>query len=300
DVEPTLAAKTPQRHERLMRDAEQLCEWLATHPEDRRGATGAVRKSNRTDNDSAKMATSKGVIQGYTGVAAVDAAQPLRGATTMITADAGYHNEANLRALDTMSVEALIADRDRRKRDECFATQSRHRQGAHQLHDKTATPTTSTPTVFTTADFTYGAEARTGVCPAGKSLYRSGGNRKTNNHFGAHFRGAKRDCGPCPLRVQCLRTPDTTPMRNIAIFHGRVDTAELTLTARMQARIDAPEEREAYGRRFATVEPMLGNLRAHKRRDRFTLRGRAKVNGQWTRYCFVHNIEKLAHAGYAA
>ena len=31
-----------------------------------------MRLSNRTDNDSAKMATAKGVIQGYTGVAAVD------------------------------------------------------------------------------------------------------------------------------------------------------------------------------------------------------------------------------------
>ncbi|MGH8710193.1 MAG: hypothetical protein ACREVA_02560 [Burkholderiales bacterium] len=31
-----------------------------------------MRKSNLTDNDSAKMATSKGVIQGYTGIAAVD------------------------------------------------------------------------------------------------------------------------------------------------------------------------------------------------------------------------------------
>lgn len=31
-----------------------------------------MRKSNRTDNDSAKLATGKGVIQGYTGVAAVD------------------------------------------------------------------------------------------------------------------------------------------------------------------------------------------------------------------------------------
>jgi hypothetical protein len=29
---------------------------------------GSIRKSNRTDNESAKLATSKGVIQGYTGV----------------------------------------------------------------------------------------------------------------------------------------------------------------------------------------------------------------------------------------
>jgi hypothetical protein len=47
-------------------------QWLSDHPEDRKGAKGKVIKSNRTDNESAKMATSKGVIQGYTGVAAVD------------------------------------------------------------------------------------------------------------------------------------------------------------------------------------------------------------------------------------
>jgi len=97
-----------------------------------------------------------------------------------------------------------------------------------------------------------------------------------------------------------LRTPDTTPVRNVAFFHGRIDTDGPTYTARMQARLDAPAGREAYGRRFATVEPVFGNLRANKRLDRFTLRGREKVNGQWTLYCLVHNIEKLAHAGYAA
>ncbi len=42
---------------------------LTAHPENRKGSKGATRKSNRTDNESAKMATSKGVIQGYTGVA---------------------------------------------------------------------------------------------------------------------------------------------------------------------------------------------------------------------------------------
>ncbi len=146
-----------------------------------------MRKSNHADNDSAKRAARNGAIQGYTGVAAVDAVhqiivvaqahgtgseeallvpivealQPLCGATTMITADAGYHSEANLRALDTLSVEARIADRDRRRRDERCATQARHRQDPHPLHHKTATPTTLTPTVVTAADFTYDAEART-------------------------------------------------------------------------------------------------------------------------------------------
>jgi len=199
-----------------------------------------------------------------------------------------------------MSVEALIADRDLRQRDEHFATQGRHQQDPHLLHNKRATPTTSTATAFTTADVTYDAEARTGVCPAGKSLYRSGGNRKTNNHVGAHFRGAKRDDGLCPLRAQCLRTPDTTPVRNVTFFHGRFDTDGPTYIARMKARIDAPAGREGYGRRFAAVEPVFGNLRANKRLERFRLRGRAKVNGHWTLSCLVHNTEKLPHADYAA
>ena len=51
-------------------------------------------------------------------------------------------------------------------------------------------------------------------------------------------------------------------------------------------------------RRFATLEPVFGNIRNHKRLNRFSLRGRAKVDSQWELYCLVHNIEKLAHHGY--
>ena len=58
--------------ERLQREAQQLRDFLKQNPEDRRGSKGSIRLSNRTDNESAKMATSKGVVQGYTGVATVD------------------------------------------------------------------------------------------------------------------------------------------------------------------------------------------------------------------------------------
>ena len=67
DVEPTLAVKDVVRRERLVRDAAELRTWLARNPDDRRGETGAARKRNRTDNESATMATSKSVAQGYTG-----------------------------------------------------------------------------------------------------------------------------------------------------------------------------------------------------------------------------------------
>ena len=323
-VEPDLATKDTARRERLERDAQELRAWLTAHPEDRRGPSGGVRLSNRTDADSAKMATGKGVIQGYTGVAAVDSAhqiiveaqahgtgaeqevlvpvvaalEPMLAPTTVLTADAGYHSEANLRHLADQKIDALIADNDLRKRDERFATQDRHRAAPAPLYDKTRAD--AAPRVFQPADFTYDAAARTCVCPAGNALHRSGRDVVTNGYVADHFRGAKGVCGPCPLRAQCLRAPETTPTRQVAFFRGKAPGTPETHTARMKRRLDTPEGRARYGQRFATVEPVFGNLRANKRLDRFTLRGRTKVDGQWKLYCLVRNIEKLAHHGYAA
>ncbi len=326
ELEPDLAAKTTERIARLTRDAEHLRAWLATHPTDRHGPTGGLRKSNRTDNESAKMATDKGVVQGYTGVAAVDAKhqiivnaqahgtgseqelllpivealEALRRSATVLTADAGYHSEANLAELAARQVTALIADPDMRKRDDRFADRAHHTSAPNPLHDKSGTAKKALA-LFTPDDFTYDGEARTCVCPAGKSLNRRGARNVTNGYVGEHFQGAPRDCAPCALRTQCLRTPETTVARNVAFFRGREDTAESeTHTMRMQRRLDTPEGREQYGRRFATVEPVFANVRYNKRLDRFTLRGHTKVNGQWLLFCLVHNIEKLANTGYAA
>ena len=60
-----------------------------------------------------------------------------------------------------------------------------------------------------------------------------------------------------------------------------------------------PFRQALYSRRIATVEPVFANIRHHKRMSRFTLRDTAKVSTQWQLYCLVHNIEKLAHHGYA-
>jgi transposase len=330
-TEPDLAVKAVQRLERLERDATQLREWLAANPTDRRGPKGTIRQSNRTDNESAKMATGKGVIQGYTGVAAVDARHQIiveaqahgtgseqellvpvvvamRAMMTdhsLLTADAGYHSEANLHQLTTLQVDALIADPGMRQRDARFATQDRHKAGPAVLHNKSGPAPPREATVYPPHEFTYDAEARTCVCPAGKSLYRKGSARVTNGYVSAQFQGALRDCLPCTHRAQCLRTPDTTKVRHVAFIHGKVaghvgaPTPE-NHSSRMRQRIDSPEGRRAYGQRFATVEPVFGNLRCNKGLDRFTLRGRSKVEGQWKLFCLVQNIEKLAHHGYAA
>jgi transposase len=331
-TEPELTVKAAQRIARLERDARQLRDWLAANPTDRRGPKGTLRQSNRTDNESAKMATGKGVIQGYTGVAAVDARHQIIVAAqahgtgaeqellvpvvvamrdmladhSLITADAGYHSEANLQQLATRRVNALIADPGMRQRDARFATQREHHQRAPDpLHNKSGPAPPREATVYQPHDFTYDAEARTCVCPAGKSLYRMGRAIVTNGYVGAHFQGALRDCLPCTHRAHCLRTPDTTKVRHVAFLHGKVAGHMRARTpenhsSRMHQRIDAPAGRSAYGQRFATVEPVFGNLRFNKGLDRFTLRGRTKVEGQWKLFCLVQNIEKLAHHGYAA
>ena len=63
---------------------------------------------------------------------------------------------------------------------------------------------------------------------------------------------------------------------------------------RMRRAIDSPRGRQLYSQRIGTVEPVFANIRHNKRLTRLNHRGRAKVNTQWSLYCMVHNIEKLA------
>ena len=322
-TEPALAAKAAERIERLKNEAADLRRWLRRNPDERRGSRGTVRKSNRTDAESAKMATSKGVIQGYTGVAAVDgkhqiiveaqahgtgseqellvpvvrAMKDVLATNSMISADAGYHSEANLKQLADLNISALIADNGMRKRDERFATQGRHKTRPDPLHDKSKVARPAK--LYTPKDFDYDPVRQTCVCPAGKKLYRNGSDCVFRGYAAVKFRGTVRDCVPCDQRERCLRSPETSRTRQVAFFKGKAAKTPVSHTDRMKQRIDTPEGRALYGRRFAIVEPVFANIRHNKRLDRFTLRGRVKVNAQWQLFCLVHNIEKLAHQGYA-
>ena len=167
------------------------------------------------------MATDKGVIEGYTGVAAVDAKH-------QIIVDAHAHGTGSqqelllpvIEALAALHVTALIADPEMRQRDERFADRAHHTTAPDRLHGKTGPAKTSWP-LFAPSDFAYDSDVRPCVCPAGKFLYRKGARNVTNGNVGEHLRGARRDCAPCALRAQCLRTPETTVVRNVALFRGR-------------------------------------------------------------------------------
>jgi len=82
-------------------------------------------------------------------------------------------------------------------------------------------------------------------------------------------------------------------------FFARNQASPHQFTERMKQAIDSSRGRQLYSQRMATVEPVFANLRHNKQLNRFTLRTQPKVNTQWTLYCLVHNIEKLAHHGYA-
>ena len=323
-IEPDLADKAARHIKRLRMDAAQMRQWLSANPDDRKGAKGKIVKSNRSDNESAKMATSNGVIQGYVGVAAVDAQHQviveaqahgtgsehallmpvvdatasLRTEQTLITADAGYHSDANVTALAEGNIPALIADNGMRQRDERFKDQSKHKAKPDPLYNKEGMKPKKAG-LYRPEDFDYDRQAGTCICPAGKVLYQNGANCIHNGYIAVKFQGAQRDCIPCTERDKCLRTPEKTKTRQVCFFRGKADPRAENYSDIMKRAIDSPEGKALYGRRFATVEPVFGNIRYNKGLDRFTLRGQRKVDTQWKLFCLVHNIEKLAHHGYA-
>ena len=61
-----------QQVEKLQKKAELIEKWLAEN-QPKMGAVGREKQSNITDNDSAKMMTSHGIVQGYNNQALIDA-----------------------------------------------------------------------------------------------------------------------------------------------------------------------------------------------------------------------------------
>ena len=321
--EAAVRAREVQYLKTVREQVRKVKAFLASQPENR-GPKGTLRQSNITDPDSAKMKTSHGVLQGYNGVTAVDGKhqviveaqafgegqehgllQPMVEAVrerfrrlgeaqdifakTKLTADAGYHTEANMQYVFDQGMDAYIADRSMRKRDLRFAEADRHKQRTRRERRQRD----GGRHLFQPRDFHHDPKARTCICPAGKRLYRNGANVTVGALNGVKFTGPKSACLPCPLRTQCLRKPDTTPVRQVVFFRGRAPGVPETFTAKMQRKVDSVLGKVIYGRRLATAEPPFADIRHAKGLSRFTLRGRDKVNGQWQLYCIVHNLFKI-------
>lgn len=326
-VEDAVREKEEQYLATVRRQAQKIKTFLATQPENL-GPKGTVRQSNITDPQSAKMKTSHGVLQGYNGVAAVDAkhqvivqaqafgegqehgarkpmVEAVRATFKMITdelnvfrqtrrtADAGYHTEANMQYVFDENIDAYIADKQMRARDPRFAEADRykvrHRKERQHYEGRTV--------LFKPHDFDHDPVEKTCVCPAGKHLYKNGSNITIRGFTGVKFTAPQSACLPCTVRARCLKYPDRTKVRQVVFFKGRSPTAPETFTAKMKRRIDSVKGKLIYRQRLATAEPPFAHLRHAKGLNRFTLRGRNKVNGQWQLYCMVHNLFKIHQFG---
>jgi hypothetical protein len=328
----TSAAKDAKKLEAYRRRAEQIKTFLA-QKEKNLGPSGQEQKSNLTDPESAKMASSRGVIQGYNGLAVVDdRAQivvhaeahgsgyegqllaPLIEATretfgvleagqdlfkkAKVTADSGFHSRAVVAAVELTGADAYIPDRDYRRRDPGFARAGRHKdRDRKERARERAKQAEQKPKRFSLRDFFYDESKELCVCPAGHRLYHSGKHMLFNGYRVAHYKAPITACRGCALRERCLRHPERTPQRSICIIKGREGTRPTNGSGpveRMRRKFDSAAGREIYSRRTGTVEPVFGNLQ-NKGMRRFTMRGRSKVNAQWQLFTMVHNIEKIAH-----
>ena len=114
-----------------------------------------------------------------------------------------------------------------------------------------------------------------------------------NGYYGKSYQGHIKSCKKCKLRSQCIRK-ETTAARQVAILETSKEPGKVKYTQVMRDKFDTPYSRSIYSKRMGTIEPVFGHIRGTKKLDRFTLRGKKKVNNQWLLYCIVHNIGKIS------
>ena len=295
--------------EKLQKQAERIEKWLEKN-DAKIGANGRELQSNVTDNESAKMMTSHGTIQGYNGQALVDKehqvilhaeafgsgqdnqhlAPMVDGAKEnlkrighsedyfedkIFAADTNYHNQSTLEKCQQEKLDAYIPDLKFRSRDSRFATQSRYQPKKGKK--------------FVLHDFKYNEAKDCYICPNGKILKLNVKRHISDRNIYRRYMADAKDCSRCSLKSRCFYRKNTK-RRTLDVPIG---TEENNFSKAMLEKVDSDRGRKIYPQRMAIVEPVFANIRTQKRMDRFTLRGKIKVNIQWMLYCMVHNIEKI-------
>jgi transposase len=313
-VKQQMCARREKQIKRLEQQAAKIEKWLSENDK-KIGVNKKELNSNVTDNDSAKMHTSHGTVQGYNAQAIVDSKHQVivhgeaigkgldndnlppvvDGAKKnlesigkskdyfegkILTADSSYHSVTNLNKCNEEKLDAYIPDNKFRNRDKRFATRVGYRPRSKK---------------FTFADFKYDRDTDEYICPNGKRLKRFG---KAGLHKGKLLRryvSNEADCRRCQLRAKCLRYKDAKG-RHLSYY---ADASGQNISQAMVKKIETQKGRKIYPQRIGIVEPVFANIRVHKRMGKFNLRGKIKVNIQWLLYCMVHNIEKVANYGFA-
>ncbi len=320
ELEPELIEREKKQIEKLTKNSKKIKRFLKEN-NDRLNKKGKPVKSNITDNESAKMKTPKGVIQGYCGLAVSDdkkqviitgeaigssdefaMLQPMVEMSrenfreirkdknifekAKLSGDAGFCSEENLEWLDKERIDAYIADGNFRKRDPRFATADRH---------KPRKPA-AIRTRFKQKDFKVDLKTDTCICPSGKKLWVKSRNAVIKGHPYIQFKGHVEDCKNCSLRKRCLSNEKQKSPRTFNWSRGD-QTNHHPFTQNMIKKIDSEQGRHQYSRRLGIIEPVFGNIASTLGLNRFSLRGKLKVNTQWLLFCITHNIGKIQRYG---
>jgi transposase len=319
--------------ETLQKEFERIDKFLKTAtPRMGQGKKPKEVKSNITDNESAKITTSsKGTLQGYNGIAAVDKkhqiivdaqafgegqehhtlkpvlisikerfertgiSDDIYKEGTIVTADTGFSNEDNYQYLRDEKIDAYIPDNQFRSRDKTFVGQKEKygKRGQHNV--KGIKP------VIPSTEFYFDKKNKLCFCPQGNEMWLKNEIVETSGKHRLFFEGKLTDCRQCPIKNDCMQNPDSANHRE---GHGRqvsiTYTNGRTATDWMKKRVDSRYGKVVYGHRMSTVEPVFANICVNKGLNRFSLRGKSKVQGQWQLFCLVHNIEKLMNYGEVA
>jgi transposase len=297
--------------EKLQNKADKIEKFLNDNTPKEKSRRGEAQ-SNITDNESAKMKTSHGVIQGYNGMALADSKhqvivyaeafgsgqeqkllQPMMKEAALVIeeiglggkyfegkkviADTGSFEESNLEYLSGIKVEAYIPDQQFRKRDPRFQDADRHKPAGKGLFKK--------------EDFIYNQVDNTFICPAGNILKYSH-YQKFNNTEGRKYISKRSQCQNCSMRKKCVKS-EKTRFRTLYVIEKYFNR---NYSDEMKSKIDTEEGRDIYSRRMGIIEPVFGNIK-NKGMNKFTLRTKAKVNIQWMFYAIVHNICKISRYG---
>ena len=305
--------------EKLQKKADRLDRWLKENGA-KIGRQGREIKSNVTDNESALMVTSHGVVQGYNGQALVDrkkqvivhaeafgerqdhhlippvvdgAKQNMEAigcgkdyfAGKTLTADSNYHDPTNMKKCDEEGLDAYIPDKRFRKRDPRFQREGGRREGRVSK--------------FTLAEFRYQEEKDQYLCPNGKAFRLQVKKVVIDGVIYSRYIKDRDECKGCELKPRCIKGKKTN-RKYLMVPIGGVPG---NLSKAMAAKVDSEKGRRIYPQRFAIVEPVFANIEIHKGMNRFTLRSKIKVNVQWLLYCMIHNIGKILrycpHYGFA-
>jgi transposase len=318
DTHPQVEIERQKKRERRFQlQVERLNEFLKDR-EPKRGSEGKEIQSNAIDNESVKMPSSHGVVQGYNAQALVDSkhqvilaaeafssqdhenlAPMLKGGKKnlaaigkeptyfegkQLTADSNYHSFNSLTFCKDQKIDAYIPDIQFRKRDPRFADQERFQEGVHG-RQRPATKSS----LFTASDFSFDPHKQVYRCPHGKELTCHAHNQTNRYRVYDIYHARVEDCAACPLKARCL-SKSTTSRRYLSV---PVDTQPPNLIDEMKAKIDTDQGKRIYARRLGIVEPVFANICVHKRLHRFTLRSKSKVDVQWTLFALVHNIGKI-------